>query len=129
MINITTMKTTKHEIQKSQWMEIINRRRESGKSIRQWCEENDILVSKFYYWQRVIREEGLIKAGTLAITGQPQFVELKPSMPELKPNNQSTCAFLRSNGNEIEILNGADPNTLRTLLNLIGKKGYENKIS
>ncbi len=32
-----------------------------------------------------------------------------------------TYAILRSNGNEIEILNGADPNTLTVVLNLIGK--------
>ena len=78
---------------------------------------------KFYYWQRVIREEALIKAGTLALTGQNQFVELKPSEPELKfrPNNQGTCAILRSNGSEVEILNGADSDTLSLILNLIGK--------
>ncbi len=68
MINITTMKTFKHEMLKSQWMEIIKRHSKSGQSIRQWCEENDISKGKFYYWQRVIREEALIKAGTLAVT-------------------------------------------------------------
>lgn len=76
---------------------------------------------KFYYWQRVIREEALIKAGTLAVTGQTQFIEVKPSMAELKSNNQGTCAILRSNGNEIEVLNGADQNTLALIINLIGK--------
>ena len=121
MINITTMKTTKHEILRSQWIEIIKRHSNSGQSIRQWCEENDVSKGKFYYWQRVIREESLIKAGTLAITGQTQFVEVKPSIAEIKSNNQGACAILRSNGNEIEILNGADPNTLEVVLNLIGR--------
>ncbi|MBU5426222.1 hypothetical protein KQI41_18005 [Tissierella pigra] len=119
MINITTMKTTKHEILRSQWIEIIKKHSQSGRSISQWCGENDISKSKFYYWQRVIREESLIKAGTLAVTGKTQFVEVKPSITEFKPNNQGTCAILRSNGNEIEVLNGADPNTLGELLNLI----------
>lgn len=123
MINITTMKNEKHEMLKSQWMEIIKRHSTSGQSIRQWCEENNISKGKFYYWQRVIREESLIKAGTLAVTGQPQFVEVKPSIAETKSTvvNQGTCAILRSNGNEIEILNGADPNTLSAVLNLIGR--------
>ena len=123
MISITTMKTTKHEILRSQWIEIIKRHSNSGQSIRQWCEENDVPKGKFYYWQRVIREESLIKAGTLAITGQAQFVEVKPSIAEIrsKSNNQGTCAILRSNGNEIEILNGADTNTLEVVLSLIGR--------
>lgn len=117
------MKNEKHEMLKSQWMEIIKRHSTSGQSIREWCKGNDISHGKFYYWQRVIREETLIRAGTLAVTGQTQFVEVKPSITEIKPrsNQQGTCAILRSNGNEIEILNGADPNTLALVLNLIGK--------
>lgn len=122
MINITTMKTTKHEILKSKWAEIVKKHSQSGQSIREWCEENDISRTKFYYWQRVIREETLIKAGTLALTGQSQFVEVKPNIPEvkIKANNQFTCAILRSKGHEIEILNGADSNTLESVLKLVG---------
>ena len=115
------MKTSKHEIHKAKWQQIIKDQNESGLLIREWCRDNDISHGKFYYWQRVIREEALIKAGTLAVTGQTQFAEIKPNMAELKSNNQGTCAILRSNGKEIEILNGADPNTLGTVLNLMGR--------
>lgn len=102
-------------------MDIIKKHSGSGQSISQWCEENGISKGKFYYWQRVIREETLIKAGTLAVTGQSQFVEVKQSAVEPKSNNQGTCAILRSNGNEIEILNGADQNTLGIVLDLINR--------
>ena len=121
--NLTTMKASKHEIHKAQWQDLIKEQSQSGLSIREWCRRNNMSHGKFYYWQRVIREEALIKAGTLALTGQNQFVELKPSEPELKfrPNNQGTCAILRSNGSEVEILNGADSDTLSLILNLIGK--------
>lgn len=106
---------------KAQWQIVIKDQSESGLSIREWCRENNISHAKFYYWQRVIREEALIKAGTLAVTGQAQFVEIKPSIAEIKPTNQGTCAVLRSNGNEIEILNGADPNTLEAILKILGR--------
>lgn len=115
------MKASKHEILKTQWQKTIKDQSQSGISIREWCRDNGFSHGKFYYWQRVIREEALIKAGTLAVTGQTQFAEIKPSMSEHKSSNQGTCAILRSNGNEIEILNGANPNTLATVLNLIGK--------
>ncbi len=114
------MKATKHEMLKAQWQRIIKEQKESGLSIREWCRENDVSHSKFYYWQRIIREEALIKAGTLAITGQTQFVEVNSGITEIKTSNQGSCAILRSNGNVIEILNGADPNTLYIVLNLIG---------
>lgn len=117
------MKNEKHEMLRAQWMEIIKRHSGSGQSISSWCEQNNISKGKFYYWQRVIREESLIKAGTLALSGQNQFVELKPSESELRfrSSDQGTCAILHANGSEIEVLNGADPNTLALILNLIGK--------
>lgn len=117
------MKASKHEIHKAQWQELIREQGQSGLSIREWCRRNNMSHGKFYYWKRIIREETLIKAGTLVVTGQTQFVEVKPSIDELKSrvNHQDTCAILRSNGNEIEVLNGADSNTLSLILNLIGK--------
>jgi len=115
------MKASKHEMLKAHWQKMIKDQSESSLTIREWCRESNISHGKFYYWQRVIREEVLIKVGTLAVTGQTQFVEVKPSMAELKSNNQGTCAIIRSNGNEVEILNGADPNTLGTVLNLVGR--------
>jgi len=96
------MKESKHEMLKAQWKKLIKEQSESDLSIRD-------------------REEALIKAGTLAVTGQTQFVELNLSITDIESNNHGTCAILRSNGTEIEIFNGADPNTLALVLNLIGK--------
>lgn len=55
------MKASKHEMLKSQWQKIIKDQSEGGLSIREWCRENNISHGKFYYWQRIIREESLIK--------------------------------------------------------------------
>jgi transposase-like protein len=118
------MKRSKHEILKTKWIQNIKDQNESGLTIRDWCKENEVTHGQYYYWLRIIREEALIKAGTLAVTGQTEFVEIKPSTTtEAKSiiNNQGTCAILRSNGNEIEIINGADPNILGLILNFIGK--------
>ena len=122
--NLATMKTANHEIQKAKWIENIKEFNESGLTVREWCKKKGITHGSYYYWLRVIREEALIKAGTLAVTGQTQFAEVKPALTteaKSKSRNQSTCAILRSNGNEIEILNGADPNTLGLILSLIGR--------
>ncbi|WFA07858.1 hypothetical protein [Tissierella sp. Yu-01] len=117
---MTTMKAAKHEIQKEQCREMIRRHKQSGLPIRQWCEENNISQGKYYYWLRVIRQESLIQAGTLAVSGQTHFAELKKTIEQ---NSQSThngtCAVLRSNGNEVEILNGADPITLESILKIL----------
>ena len=75
------MKTSKHEILKAQWQRLIKEQSESALSIREWCRENYISHGRFYYWQRVIREEALIKAGTLTVTQRywvpPDFCRIK----------------------------------------------------
>jgi len=122
--DLTTMKTSKHEIEKAKWIKNIKEFNESGLTVREWCKTKGITHGSYYYWLKVIKEEALIKAGTLAVTGQTQFVEVKPTIAtdvKLKASNQGTCAILRSNGNEIEIINGADPNTLELILNFIEK--------
>ena len=115
------MKESKHEILKAEWKKMIYAQSQSGLSIRQWCRDNNYSHGRFYYWQRIIREEALINAGTLAVTGQSQFVEVNPSIPDIKSTFQEVCVVLHSNGNKIEILNGADPDTLGTVFNLINK--------
>lgn len=116
------MKKAKHEMLKAKWQEIIKDQSLSGQSITKWCELNGISRSKFYYWQRVVREESLIKAGTLALTNQTHFVEIKTNDDELRTKTSSTCAIIRSGGHEIEILNSSDPTTLSILLNLLVNK-------
>ena len=119
------MKKAKHEMLKAKWQEVIKNQSLSGQSITKWCELNDISRSKFYYWQRVVREESLIQAGTLALTNQTHFVEIKTNNDELKTKTNSTCAIIRSGGHEIEILNGSDLETLSILLNFMVNK-YES---
>ena len=116
------MKSAKHEILKEQWKEMIKDHKESGLPIRKWCEQNHISHGQYYYWLKIIREDALIKAGTLAVTGQTQFVEIKEQKNNnpTYSNNQECCAILRSNGNEIEIFNGANPNTLEAILKILG---------
>lgn len=48
-----------HEIRTAQWKKIIHncQHRSSGKSIKQWLEENGILEQSYYYWQRKFRNE------------------------------------------------------------------------
>jgi len=118
---MATMKASRHEILKEKWRQIIKRYNESGLPVKKWCEENQVSATQYYYWLRVIREDSLIKAGTLTATGGAQFAEIKPSIRELQSSHQGICAVLRSNGSEIEILNGADPNTIEAILRILGR--------
>ncbi len=118
---MATMKSSKHEMLRSQWIELIKQQKESGLSVRKWCQENRVSAAQYYYWLKIVRQDSLIKAGTLAITGQSQFAEIKSNEISFQPSPQTACAVIRSNGQEIEIINGADPETLRTILSFVGR--------
>ena len=77
---MTNMKTEKHEMEKARWAKYIKERNESGITVKEWCSRNGISISKCYHWLRVVRDESLIKAGALAISGQTQFAEIKPML-------------------------------------------------
>lgn len=119
---MATMKAAHHDMLKEQWRTIIKNHNQSGLTVKVWCQENQVSQTQYYYWLRVIRQESLIQAGTLAVTGQTQFAEIKqPSVDITSLNHQGICAILRSNGNEIEIINGADSNTLEVILRILGR--------
>lgn len=46
-----------HVIRMRQWFEIIQTWSASGQPKSVWCEENNISIRQFYYWQRAIRKE------------------------------------------------------------------------
>ena len=51
------MDKTTHEIRLQQWYEIIQEQLASGKSKREWCQENEVPEKQFFYWQRRVRKE------------------------------------------------------------------------
>ncbi len=70
------------QIRLTHWAQIMHERKESGRSIRVWCRENNIKEKTFYYWQRRLREaacEGFTEAQCLS--GQsltaPRFAEVQ----------------------------------------------------
>ncbi|MGB4588963.1 MAG: hypothetical protein WBI17_06980 [Clostridiaceae bacterium] len=115
------MKETRHELLKVKWREIIREQEKSGISIRKWCENHQVSAPSFFYWIRVIRQDLLIKAGTMAVTGQPQFSEITPEVRSLPANASEICAVIRRNGSKMEIRNGADAHTLELILSMIGR--------
>lgn len=118
---MATMKQARHELLKAKWMEIIKEQRNSGLAVRKWCELNQISAPSLFYWSRVIRQDSLVKAGTLAVTSQHCFAEITPEFSGGSRAQTGVCAVIRFQGRELEIRNGADPGTLSALLTVMGR--------
>ena len=96
---------------------------QSGLSIKAWCKEKGISEGQFYYWLKIIREESLVQAGTRAIANTNQFVELKTEAQSLPNTQNSLCATVTlESGFELDVYNGADEQTLKSLIRLVGSR-------
>jgi transposase-like protein len=113
------MKVTKHAIQKEKWQAMIRERTESGLSIKAWCAKNQVSEGSYYYWLKTIREDSLMRAGTLAVAGGTEFAELSTKATESKRKSDGVCAVIHFQEIELVIHNGADYETLETVIQLI----------
>jgi putative transposase len=117
------MRSMNHQAKINEWKELIAECRGSGKSVNEWCEENTIKPSQYYYWLRTIRNEVLVLAKKPDNAPQVQFtkVSIKEEMPATNQNS-STCAVFRSGSFSLEINNGADFKVLEHILRTLGNR-------
>jgi len=77
------------EYRLSRWAEILRERKESGLSVRAYCEHAGFHENKYYYWQKKLREaacEELIRSpGNEMTMMSAGFVELKLPTQRLLP--------------------------------------------
>ena len=83
------MEQSIHEIRVKEWLKIIEDCYTSGLAKKEWCVQNHINAKSFYYWQRVIRKEILVKCPLPSSDVQTTFVELpSPKLSVEVPMNE-----------------------------------------
>ena len=122
------MDKSTHQIRREQWSQIINNCLASGQSKKTWCRENGICEKKFYYWQRILRNEACMEMKQLSVpVSVPQNPELPVAFVELKPtpvNSEPASMFqpdlvIRKGQLVLEISNSASPELLSQLGGLL----------
>lgn len=81
----------KHEVLVQNWERNIEQRINSGMTIKEWCQANNIMESQYYYWLKVVRCETIQQTenGLLPET-QNTFVEIQePAVAEDPAANTS----------------------------------------
>lgn len=92
------------QVRLSQWAGVMRERKESGMSIRSWCQEQGINEKTYYYWQRRLRKEAYEQLVVPTATNEKsiapiQFTEVKldeyaSSLSEQETPNQ-LCIEIR----------------------------------
>ena len=91
------------------WAERISECRNSGQSVKVWCQENGICEQTYYRWQKRLFE--MVQAQQ-----EVQFAEVTPLQPVRSGN---VAVTVRVAGAEADVHNGADTATVETVLRVL----------
>ena len=95
------------------WSEKIMACRNSGMSVRGWCQENGVAEKTYYYWQRRLFE-ALSRKQQEGVT--PAFAEVTPAQSVRSGN---VAVTIRMAGIEADIHSGADAATVEAVLRVL----------
>ena len=93
----------------AQWAQTVAQCRDSGLSVRQWCQEHNVNVSSYYKWQRKVYARAQTQR-------ESQFAEITPAERLCTDN---VAVTLRLSGIEAYIHNGADLATAEMVLRIL----------
>ncbi len=113
-----------------QFETIFDRYHSSGLSLKDFCQNECILESKFFYWQRKLREYNKRKEQPsdfvpIVFTGPNQPLPVKKTVqqktfPEhVDPTAGNVLEVVYPNGVKVRVPMGTDPTQLRSLILLI----------
>ncbi|HWP50796.1 MAG TPA: IS66 family insertion sequence element accessory protein TnpB [Clostridia bacterium] len=100
------LKTISQNQRLNEWSIRVAGCRNSGQSVRQWCEENGINEKTYYYWQRKVFEA--------AIQREPCFAEIP-----MASARGVVAGTLRVREVEADIYSGADEATIVAIVRIL----------
>ena len=92
-----------HEVRSRNWASIITECRQSTLTKLEWCRQNGINIKSFYYWQRKLRNEAMLAAGSIPATTAFAEVSVQPQKPDI--TSDGVAAVLHKSDMHIEIMN------------------------
>lgn len=108
----------------TKFLEIYHRQQGSGLSVKEFCANEGMKESTFYYWRKKLVENGRIKGFIPIVVKTPSAIKPDNHVPVLDAVDKSpykdTCLLelVYANGTKLRIKNDIDLDRLRTLINL-----------
>ena len=113
------------EVRMQKWIGIVKDCRSSGKTIAVWCDENDVNVKTYYYWQRKVcletcRDiETVQKSMPKSLPSKEKTVFAELNIPR---NNVGTIAVsIQRDNMYINVHSGADTLTIESVFAALRK--------
>ena len=112
---MTDVMAVRNEYRMDQWAGIIEERRESGLSIREFCRQRELREGAYYYWLRKLRS-------TITENARPTFVELSETdRGRTEEAVSEDILRIEYRGIKVELPDSADMSGLPELLGAMRK--------
>ncbi len=105
------------------WVGIISQCRNSGETVKAWCESQGVNIKTYYYWQRKVREAAgealpVCRQSTDEASSElhPTFAEI--ALPSLHPSAQA-AVIVRYHEVIIEVRSGAEASAIESALRAV----------
>lgn len=116
-----------HNTKMSLWAQRIRACKASGQTVIKWCEDHEVDRRRYYYWHRKLKREafeGLPEAVkknavTCSPVAKPAFVEITASEEAIISCDAQAQVLLHVGSLSLEILEGADSQTIKNTLEAI----------
>ncbi|MDF2614082.1 MAG: Transposase [Clostridia bacterium] len=115
-----SIKDSTREYRLSGGLPIIKECRNSGMSVKNWCEQNDVNEKRFYYWQRKLREAAAEALPSAA--KQPTFVQVPVPMESPSPSERPAfipSMVLKVGNASLELSETVPPELLASVLKVL----------
>jgi len=112
-----------HAYRMQRWVEIISQCRNSGETVKAWCESQGVNIKTYYYWQRKVRETASETLPTCRQSTEEASTELHPTFAEIAlpsphPGTQA-AVIVRYHEAIIEVRSGAEAFTIESALRAV----------
>lgn len=115
-----TLNSAKHASKMAEWRILIRECRNSGKTVKDWCEENHIGLKTYYRWQRSIWDnESENRSIEPVKTEMLQFAEI----PQIRMESDFHQAeiVIRKGSWRIEVQNNANPAIICQIMQMVAQ--------
>ena len=91
--------------------------KESGLSVHDFCSNQDIVVSSFYYWQRKFKKNSEVSREFIPLVIEEPSKCISP-IPTKEISNANHLEFIFPNGTKLVLKENIDLNLLKTIVHL-----------
>ena len=108
-----------HEVRLQQWSKTVKECRSSGKSIKAWCDGQNINIKSYYYWQKKVCQatcrELAMNHPQPSIALNPASIPVVAELRKPEPPAGQLALTIQRNHMDIQIYRGADAALVETV--------------